>query len=210
VDVNSPRPTLPEVSSTGLPPFNHASINNKLPVIYYDNHRQQSLGQQQQQQNPPQGGQGQQQGQQGVQHGQGQAQGQQGSQQDQKSNGQQQPHQQQSPNEPPHYPSVQPVSHEVTLLKTRISELELVNDLYRTRIMELEAMEQAARLRERSMRKRLDEMMQLNDLHKFPPQQPTLPSIRNVTPPPGSNIVLPSLKREHGDIDENSSKKPKH
>lgn len=44
----------------------------------------------------------------------------------------------------------------INMLKTRISELELVNDLYRTRIMELEAMEQAARLRELSMRKRLD------------------------------------------------------
>ena len=44
----------------------------------------------------------------------------------------------------------------INTLKTRISELELVNDLYRTRIMELEAMEQAARLRELSMRKRLD------------------------------------------------------
>ncbi|CAX39792.1 GATA zinc finger protein, putative [Candida dubliniensis CD36] len=52
-------------------------------------------------------------------------------------------------------------AHEVTLLKTRISELELVNDLYRTRIMELEAMEQAARLRESSMKKRLDEVMNL-------------------------------------------------
>lgn len=51
---------------------------------------------------------------------------------------------------------------EVTLLKTRISELELVNDLYRTRIMELEAMEQAARLRENSIRKRLDEVMNEN------------------------------------------------
>lgn len=49
--------------------------------------------------------------------------------------------------------------YEVNLLKTRISELELVNDLYRTRIMELEAMEQAARLREASMRKRLDEIL---------------------------------------------------
>lgn len=49
--------------------------------------------------------------------------------------------------------------YEVNLLKTRISELELVNDLYRTRIMELEAMEQAARLREASMRKRLDEIV---------------------------------------------------
>ncbi|CCE83915.1 Piso0_004512 [Millerozyma farinosa CBS 7064] len=48
-------------------------------------------------------------------------------------------------------------SNEVNRLKTRISELELVNDLYRTRIMELEAMEQAARIRELSMRKRLDE-----------------------------------------------------
>jgi GATA-binding protein len=214
VDVNSPRPTLPEVSSGGLPRLNHPCINNKLPGMYYENHRQHGHGQQQQQQqqqqNPSQGGHGQQQSQQEPQHGQGQGQGQalghQGSQQDQKSNG----GQQQSSNEPPHYPSLQPASHEITLLKTRISELELVNDLYRTRIMELEAMEQAARLRERSMRKRLDEMMQLNDLHKFPPQQPTLPSIRNATPPPGSNIVLPSLKREHGDIDDNSSKRPKH
>lgn len=54
-------------------------------------------------------------------------------------------------------------NHEITLLKTRISELELVNDLYRTRIMELEAMEQAARLRENSMRKRLDEVLRLQE-----------------------------------------------
>lgn len=52
-------------------------------------------------------------------------------------------------------------SHEITILKTRISELELVNDLYRTRIMELEAMEHAARLRETSMRKRLEEAVDL-------------------------------------------------
>ncbi|RKP30760.1 hypothetical protein METBISCDRAFT_30662 [Metschnikowia bicuspidata] len=50
-------------------------------------------------------------------------------------------------------------AYEISLLKTRISELELVNDLYRTRIMELEAMEQAARLREQSMRRRLDEFL---------------------------------------------------
>lgn len=54
-------------------------------------------------------------------------------------------------------------SEEVTVLKTRISELELVNDLYRTRIMELEAMEQAARLRETSIRKRLDEIISLQE-----------------------------------------------
>lgn len=54
-------------------------------------------------------------------------------------------------------------SEDVTLLKTRISELELVNDLYRTRIMELEAMEQAARLRENSMKRRLDEIMGARD-----------------------------------------------
>lgn len=47
-------------------------------------------------------------------------------------------------------------ANEVNVLKTRISELELVNDLYRTRIMELEAMEQAARMREASLRKLLD------------------------------------------------------
>ena len=52
---------------------------------------------------------------------------------------------------------------DVTLLKTRISELELVNDLYRTRIMELEAMEQAARLRENSMKRRLEEIMGARD-----------------------------------------------
>lgn len=50
-------------------------------------------------------------------------------------------------------------SYQFSVLKTRISELELVNDLYRTRIMELEAMEQAARLREQSMRRRLDEFL---------------------------------------------------
>lgn len=60
-------------------------------------------------------------------------------------------------------------SYEVTLLKTRISELELVNDLYRTRIMELEALEQAARMRETSMRRRLDEVLALQgqDLSVF-------------------------------------------
>lgn len=57
--------------------------------------------------------------------------------------------------------SAEGVAYENTLLKTRISELELVNDLYRTRIMELEAMEQAARLRESSMRRRLDEVIAL-------------------------------------------------
>lgn len=75
-------------------------------------------------------------------------------------------------------------NHEVTLLKTRISELELVNDLYRTRIMELEAMEQAARLRESSMRKRLDEIMNLQEKS------------------------TPSFKRE-GDEQSNLSKKQK-
>ncbi|KAG7663270.1 uncharacterized protein J8A68_003184 [[Candida] subhashii] len=62
-------------------------------------------------------------------------------------------------------------AHEVTLLKTRISELELVNDLYRTRIMELEAMEQAARLRENSMKKRLDEILALTQQHQQQQQQ---------------------------------------
>lgn len=57
--------------------------------------------------------------------------------------------------------SAEGVAYENTLLKTRISELELVNDLYRTRIMELEAMEQAARLRESSIRRRLDEVISL-------------------------------------------------
>lgn len=57
---------------------------------------------------------------------------------------------------------------ETTLLKTRISELEIVNDLYRTRIMELEAMEQAARLREGSMRKRLNEVLRLSGLYAVP------------------------------------------
>lgn len=76
----------------------------------------------------------------------------------------QQQQQQQAPPPPPPPPSSNQTftsTHEITLLKTRISELELVNDLYRTRIMELEAMEQAARLRENSMRKRLDEVMNL-------------------------------------------------
>lgn len=61
--------------------------------------------------------------------------------------------------------------YEVNLLKTRISELELVNDLYRTRIMELEAMEQAARLREASMRKRLDEMLAMQGRDSAPLQR---------------------------------------
>jgi len=43
-------------------------------------------------------------------------------------------------------------------LKTRISELELVNDLYKTRIMELEAMDNAAKQREMLLKKRIDEL----------------------------------------------------
>ncbi|RCK62617.1 Transcriptional regulator GZF3 [Candida viswanathii] len=91
-------------------------------------------------------------------------------------------------------------AHEVTLLKTRISELELVNDLYRTRIMELEAMEQAARLRENSMKKRLEEVMslqasyqqitnglsssQLQPQHQPPPPPPQPPVQQQAPPPP--------------------------
>ena len=70
-------------------------------------------------------------------------------------------------------------------MKTRISELELVNDLYRTRIMELEAMEQAARLREISMRKRLDDYYNLKD------------------------YSIPPFKRENEDEQTNSNKKTK-
>ncbi len=49
-------------------------------------------------------------------------------------------------------------TEEVSLLKTRISELELVNDLYKTKITELEALELAAREREYLMRRKLDEL----------------------------------------------------
>ena len=60
-------------------------------------------------------------------------------------------------------------SLEVTALKTRILELELVNDLYRTRIIELEAMEQALRLREDLMRHRLEDMMNLANMQGVVP-----------------------------------------
>lgn len=82
-------------------------------------------------------------------------------------------------------------TYEVSALKTRISELELVNDLYRTRIMELEAMEQAARLRENSMRRRLDDLLQS---HGQPDSQAMLSSIK--------------LKREP-DQAESDAKRPK-
>lgn len=117
----------------------------------------------------------------------------------------------QPPNQPPNHSSNQPINpaHEVTLLRTRISELELVNDLYRTRIMELEAMEQAARLREQSMKRRLDDMHQLTKMNQT---STTLPSLRNISPTPNrtNNIVLPSLKREHDDNDDGLKKKQKY
>ena len=100
-------------------------------------------------------------------------------------------------------------NHEITMLKTRISELELVNDLYRTRIMELEAMEQAARLREILMRKRLDEVLHLQEnrfngettldsqrTQKTPAQQPSPTSLQLY----GQRYLLPpiqNIKREH-------------
>ncbi|ONH69877.1 Transcriptional regulator GZF3 [Cyberlindnera fabianii] len=46
----------------------------------------------------------------------------------------------------------------VTTLKTRISELELVNDLYKSRISELENAEQQSRGRELELRRRIEEL----------------------------------------------------
>lgn len=66
-------------------------------------------------------------------------------------------------------------SSSTAALKTRILELELVNDLYRTRIMELEAMEQALQMREQLMRKRLDEMMALANMQGVVPVTQQLP-----------------------------------
>ncbi|QPG73106.1 hypothetical protein FOA43_000411 [Brettanomyces nanus] len=43
-------------------------------------------------------------------------------------------------------------------LRTRISELELVNDLYKTRIIELEATDNAAKQREMLLKKRIDDL----------------------------------------------------
>ncbi|RLV90906.1 Transcriptional regulator GZF3 [Spathaspora sp. JA1] len=84
-------------------------------------------------------------------------------------------------------------THEITLLKTRISELELVNDLYRTRIMELEAMEQAARLRENSMRKRFDEVLQNINLYtQVPPTQAPPPPPPQQVPSASSTVVATS------------------
>lgn len=84
-------------------------------------------------------------------------------------------------------------NYQLSLLKTRILELELVNDLYRTRIMELEAMEQAARLREQSIRKRLDDFLQEQG---------------QMGPTYVSNDTMNVLKRE-GDVPEESAKKQK-
>ncbi len=47
---------------------------------------------------------------------------------------------------------------QITKLKTRVFELELVNDLYRTKITELEALESGAKRRELVMRKRLEDL----------------------------------------------------
>lgn len=116
--------------------------------------------------------------------------------------------------------------NEITVLKTRISELELVNDLYRTRIMELEAMEQAARLREISMRKRLDEVLYLHEggheqlrappapapapappSHQYHPHQHTPASygqLRFSLPP--IHQAVDSVKREYDGPDSSSKK----
>ncbi|ODV64926.1 hypothetical protein HYPBUDRAFT_163700 [Hyphopichia burtonii NRRL Y-1933] len=101
-------------------------------------------------------------------------------------------------------------NHEVTLLKTRISELELVNDLYRTRIMELEAMEQAARLREQSMRKRLDEVIKLqeSDSKVIYEQQQQLQQL-NQQDQQSTSQSSNSQKREHIDDGSISNKKLK-
>jgi GATA-binding protein len=65
---------------------------------------------------------------------------------------------------PPSNPPTAPSSHEnkeedtVASLKTRISELELVNDLYKSRIQELESLEQVSRQRETELKGKLDEL----------------------------------------------------
>jgi GATA-binding protein len=65
---------------------------------------------------------------------------------------------------PPSNPPTAPPSHEskeediVASLKTRISELELVNDLYKSRIQELESLEQVSRQRETELKGKLDEL----------------------------------------------------
>lgn len=48
--------------------------------------------------------------------------------------------------------------NEIFQLKTRISELELVNDLYKSRIQELESLEQASRERELKLKLKFDEL----------------------------------------------------
>lgn len=47
-----------------------------------------------------------------------------------------------------------------TALKTRVSEMELINDLFRNRVSELEQSEQSARLTESSLRQELEEVRQ--------------------------------------------------
>jgi len=47
-----------------------------------------------------------------------------------------------------------------TALKTRVSEMELINDLFRNRVSELEQSEQSARQRESSLRQELEEVRQ--------------------------------------------------
>lgn len=47
-----------------------------------------------------------------------------------------------------------------TALKTRVSEMELINDLFRNRVSELEQSEQSARQTETSLRQELEEVKQ--------------------------------------------------
>jgi len=70
-------------------------------------------------------------------------------------------HHHQNPHNP-HSPNLEPLSYDSltaqnTALKTRVSEMELINDLFRNRVTELEGSEGAARETEKMLRLELEE-----------------------------------------------------
>lgn len=102
-------------------------------------------------------------------------------------------------------------------LRTRISELELVNDLYKTRIMELEAMDNAAKQREMLLKKRIDELaetlrrrqvygypmeyMNQSQPHAQQPRQQRQQTMRSQhgSPAPRSSVLGPQASPQNQD-----------
>ncbi|VEU21010.1 DEKNAAC101979 [Brettanomyces naardenensis] len=94
-------------------------------------------------------------------------------------------------------------------LRTRISELELVNDLYKTRIIELEAMDNAAKQREMLLKKRIDDLTEMlrrrkeyhyGEYGQSQSQQPQSPSQAQNRTSQSSQSPQPPQSQPGGDL----------